>query len=353
MARNIREIKVFIATPSGLDDVRKKFAETLTEYNESDALRGGVYFRAMGWELTAGGVGRPQSIINEELRRCDYFLLALSNWWGSPTGEYSSGCEEEFAVATECYTQGTMNEIVIFFKAFDAAQLSDPGPQIQAVIDFKQRIKVSKKHLFHEFIDANAFEKLLRRQLPLWMETSRADADSKDEQTTQTLRKLVEAQDRIRELEEKVRASSPANTFQIIKDQSFTIQYTLSNDNKFEGIPPTGAVQVSWSELFRNAGPGMIRGMTNHGVLGSFGHTAARLKAIEAGISGAQNGILTAHCDSETALNIVHLWVGQGLVFLEAPTVPATTGYMTFRSPDVYWKLTSDGFGWLARLNGA
>ena len=66
----------------------------------------------LGWEDTLAGIGRPQHIINQELRQCDYFIMILCDRWGSRNdmhggGGYSSGYEEEYTVARECHERGT------------------------------------------------------------------------------------------------------------------------------------------------------------------------------------------------------------------------------------------------------
>ena len=76
----------------------------MNEYNESDALESGLLFIPVGWELTLRGMGRPQQVINDDLRRCDYGVFVLHDRWGSPTsksGGYSSGTEEEYALARQ------------------------------------------------------------------------------------------------------------------------------------------------------------------------------------------------------------------------------------------------------------
>jgi hypothetical protein len=71
MSRSITQYRVFIATPGGLDDERKSFRKTLEDYTASDAEPRGVTFQPVGWEETLGGPGRPQGLINDDLKECD------------------------------------------------------------------------------------------------------------------------------------------------------------------------------------------------------------------------------------------------------------------------------------------
>ena len=148
MPEKITAYRVFIASPGGLDKERDAFRLAINAHNESDAIERGVIFLPIGWEITPGGIGRPQAIINEEVRRCDYFMLVLHDRWGSAPqtgrGPYSSGSEEEFDIALECHKRGTMRQIVILFKDLDPAQLRDPGPQLDNVLRFREHLEAEE-----------------------------------------------------------------------------------------------------------------------------------------------------------------------------------------------------------------
>ena len=100
MANKINCLRVFIASPGGLADERKAFREEIQDYNEAESIPRGVLFQPVGWEDTLGAVGRPQTIINEDVCASDYFILLLWNRWGSPPGTrslgFTSGTEEEY-----------------------------------------------------------------------------------------------------------------------------------------------------------------------------------------------------------------------------------------------------------------
>lgn len=173
MPTQIANYKVFVASPGGLDRERKEFQATLGKHNQSDALARGCMFDAIGWEITLGGVGRPQEKINQELRECDYAVIVLWDRWGSPTGSaggHTSGTEEEYRVACASLADNALplTEIVVFFKAVDARQLSDPGPQLQAVLKFKKELEESKAVLFETFDTPELFGEKLRRHLAKW-----------------------------------------------------------------------------------------------------------------------------------------------------------------------------------------
>ena len=174
MPTPITGLKVFIASPGGLRVEREAFRDEIRAYNESEGLPTGVQFLPVGWEETLGRVGRPQAIINEDVRDADYFILLLCDRWGSPpdvdSSRFSSGTEEEYDVAMECYKDddSPMRQLVLIFKAVSEKQLADPGPQLEKVLEFRKTIEREKSHLFHSFDTTESFKGLLRRHLAEW-----------------------------------------------------------------------------------------------------------------------------------------------------------------------------------------
>lgn len=174
MPEDLTAYKVFIASPSGLDDIRGAFKERLQAYNETDANERGVHFKPIGWEITLAGVGRPQELINNDIRKCDYFVLVLHDRWGTPpstSNDYTSGTEEEFDVAIECLNSELypMKDMVLFFRAVNSRQLSDPGEQLSKVLAFKKTREEKKDLLYHSFDSQIGFEEFLNRHLAKWV----------------------------------------------------------------------------------------------------------------------------------------------------------------------------------------
>src|SRR5690349_13311049 len=102
----------------------------------------GVVYEPVGWEYTMHGRGRPQSLINEELKSCDHAIFLFRDRWGSPPGgtsAYSAGCEEEWHLADELVRTGAMHSLHLFFLPVRKAQLIDPGVQLQRVLAFRER----------------------------------------------------------------------------------------------------------------------------------------------------------------------------------------------------------------------
>ncbi len=162
--------RVFFATPGGLGDERKSFRKTLEDYTASDAEPRGVTFHPVGWEDTLGGAGRPQGLINEDLRQCDYAVFVWDDRWGSPTGNGTMvGTEEEWNLAEKLYILGQVRNIVVFFKNVDERQLRDPGEQLKQVLAHKQKIAEGKRYLFKSYDQPDEFCDELRKHLARWL----------------------------------------------------------------------------------------------------------------------------------------------------------------------------------------
>ena len=169
----LKGIRIFIASPGGLEAERNCFRAAVEEVNR-EAHERGVAFIPVGWDLTTAGLGRPQEQINVEVRRCDYMVLLLHDRWGTPPssdGGFTSGTEEEYNVARECAADNSkpMRNIAVLFKGVDPRQLSDPGEQLKQVLAFRQRLEEERGLLYKAFDSALEFERELRSLLFRWI----------------------------------------------------------------------------------------------------------------------------------------------------------------------------------------
>lgn len=156
-----REISVFIASPGDLACERQYFKDAIEQLNVGFGDGANVEFKALGWEDTLAMTGRRnQGVINEEIDKCDVFILAMHRRWGqkAPDAEpYSSYTEEEFYRALERWKKDGKPEIFVFFKRVDAASEADPGPQLQKVIDFRKQLEETRQVLYLYFVDRQSF----------------------------------------------------------------------------------------------------------------------------------------------------------------------------------------------------
>jgi hypothetical protein len=128
VTRQLTQYRVFIGSPGGLVEERNCFRSKLEKFSALHGEHRSALFHPVGWEDTIGGVGRPQALINEDLKQCDYAVFVLHDRWGTPTGSgHTSGTEEEWALAEGLYKANKIRNIALFFKDVDPRQLRDPG----------------------------------------------------------------------------------------------------------------------------------------------------------------------------------------------------------------------------------
>ncbi|WP_024834754.1 DUF4062 domain-containing protein [Ruminiclostridium josui] len=161
-------LRVFIASPNDLNEERKIFLKVIDEVNEIKGHSMGYHIEPLGWEDTLPGKGRPQELINKSILECDLFLMLLWRKWGTPTGKYSSGTQEEFILASELSKLYAKPDIWIFFKN---ANLLDDDKDSIAINDFRTNIEANKSFYYKTFSDGYEWEGMLRNHLCRWLDS--------------------------------------------------------------------------------------------------------------------------------------------------------------------------------------
>ena len=110
-----RVFRVFLASPSDLEAERKKAKEIVDRLNRIIRTFNWTV-ELLVWEDRFFGIGRPQSQINDDVDVCDLFVGIIWRRWGSPSGEFQSGFEEEFERAIRRRKQSKSPEIWLYFK---------------------------------------------------------------------------------------------------------------------------------------------------------------------------------------------------------------------------------------------
>ena len=152
MSENHEIIRIFIASPSGLDAERKAIREIIVDINRRNSSHWKLQFEAVVWEDTVGGNRRPQEIINRDLETCDYFIGILADHWGT-------GFHEEYELAQAMYQDGKMEDIFLFFKEISEERLRDKGQSLSQVSEFQQQVKDNSQLLYTPFDELDIFKK--------------------------------------------------------------------------------------------------------------------------------------------------------------------------------------------------
>jgi hypothetical protein len=119
----------------------------------------------LGWERMGPTGGRAQVEINHDADRADVFCGLLWDRWGTPTGEHASGFEEEWQRSRDRFERTKSPELWLFFKTVAAGQISDPGPQLRSVLDFRESVEREETAFFKTFTGSLDLESELRRAL--------------------------------------------------------------------------------------------------------------------------------------------------------------------------------------------
>lgn len=190
MIQNRKVIRVFLASPGDLKEEREAAKRAVDELNQTWLPQNGYHVELVGWELTVAALGRPQALINQDLESCAYFIGVVWKRWGTPPakdGGYQSGFEEEFEISLKRFRATGAPEISLYFKSVASQDSLDPGPQLQKVVEFKNRITADQTLLYEEFVDAADFEARVRKGIFAYVRTLMthdAEADAQAFQQT-------------------------------------------------------------------------------------------------------------------------------------------------------------------------
>ncbi len=165
--------RVFIAPPSDLSEERKMFPQIVEQVNQLRRMEHRL--EPVGWEDALPGRGRPQAIINEDVKQCDVFVMLLWKRWGSPPqkgkGKFSSGTEEEFSIAQKRHMRGDKGPyMLLYFRSVPADMIADPGTQLRKVIKFRAMIEKNKSFLFQVYDKPEEWANFLRQHLSQWLD---------------------------------------------------------------------------------------------------------------------------------------------------------------------------------------
>ena len=167
-------LRVFCAGPRDVNDERVRFREVVEELDRRVARNLGFRVEPRGWEDTMPGCGRPQELINKDVDECNLFVLSLFMRWGTPTGEYSAGVEEEFEGALTRRNATGEPEIWLFFRDTPEDRLVDPGDQLKQVLAFRGRIERERVLLHKAYRDPAHWAAMFGDFLCRWLFETKA-----------------------------------------------------------------------------------------------------------------------------------------------------------------------------------
>lgn len=140
---DIKEISIFLSSPGDLAAEREIAKSVCDEINLDRGRMEGFHLTLLRWETHAhpGMDERSQSIINKDIGdQYDIFLGLMGNRFGTPTGTWRSGTEEEFRIALDRRNSTGKPSIHFYFSlAPTIPSLIDPD-QLKMVHEFRNRL---------------------------------------------------------------------------------------------------------------------------------------------------------------------------------------------------------------------
>lgn len=162
---SIRNLKLFLASPGGVETERKAVRRLVEELNVP-FRRHGWQIEVLGWEDRGPASGRAQAQINPDVDRCDIFLAIIWDRWGTPTGEHSSGFAEEWDRARKRWETEGSPELWLCFKDIDDKRPGDEViEQLTQVMQFRASVESDEVAFHRPFHSPAELELAIRREL--------------------------------------------------------------------------------------------------------------------------------------------------------------------------------------------
>jgi hypothetical protein len=171
MPSTITKYKIFLASPSDVQDERASIDEVINELNLTFGKQQDIHLELLKWEThsaPAVAINNPQEIINSDLGK-DYDLFIGLIWkkFGTPTNEADSGTEEEFLNAYNRFLENPNSLQILFYFNSKPVSISEINPeQLLKIQSFKTDIGKNKKVLYWEYQDTQQLNKFLRIHIP-------------------------------------------------------------------------------------------------------------------------------------------------------------------------------------------
>lgn len=171
MSQSIEKYKIFIASPTDVQDERESMDEVIAELNNTYGSRTNIILELIKWEThSAPGASETdiQDLIDNDLGSdYDLFIGILWTKFGTPTVKYGSGTEQEFRNAFSRFKLNPKSiQILFYFKTSAPLSLSAIDPlQLNKVNQFKSEIG-DKGVYYWEYNTIEELQKFLRIHIP-------------------------------------------------------------------------------------------------------------------------------------------------------------------------------------------
>lgn len=168
----ITQLKVFLASPSDVNEEREIVKKVIDETNITHGAVFNVEFKLVRWEThTYPNIGVDvQDPINKQINDdYDVFIGIMWQRFGTPTTNFSSGTQEEFERAYKKYLSDNQSTAILFYFKNAPVEINKIDlVQLSAVKNFKESL-TNKGVSYRDFIQPSEFEDMLRLNLSAYL----------------------------------------------------------------------------------------------------------------------------------------------------------------------------------------
>jgi hypothetical protein len=166
--QSYESLKAFISCASDVQEENEKALKIIERINETckEVLGieiGHLVFKDFVPQTTKLPDETIQERINEEIKKCEIFILIVGKRYGTKeTGYKLSNTEREVEVAIDLLMREKKIIILTYFKKIE--NTDDPGKQLTGVVSFRKRLKANKI-MYREYGDIETFTEALTHDL--------------------------------------------------------------------------------------------------------------------------------------------------------------------------------------------
>ena len=156
---------VLVSCPGDVLDYMEAIEESVGNFNRTFGPINNIEVAIKHWSTDSypQSGDRPQELLNKQLvRDCDAAIAIFWTRFGSPTGKYDSGTEEEIE---EMLAMG--KQVFMYFLEATVTPSDLKKHQYQKVLDFKENYK--DKGIYATVKDKHKFQRELTNHLGLYL----------------------------------------------------------------------------------------------------------------------------------------------------------------------------------------
>ncbi|MCJ7602996.1 MAG: DUF4062 domain-containing protein [Desulfobulbaceae bacterium] len=159
MAKIKQELKIFVSSPSGIEEEHKRVTNVIKDLNKRlDKFN--CLLVAIRFKDIPPSAGKAQEIIDREIGNFDIFLGIMKDRFGTPVFDSQSGSQHEFELAYSSWQEKNEPEIMFYFcDQIDTPKYSEATEQLLKVQKFREEI--SSRVLHKGYDNPDDFERKL------------------------------------------------------------------------------------------------------------------------------------------------------------------------------------------------